>query len=137
MKTKVLSDLVTLARTQLIKQQQRAKPGLNVLRELRAQSATIDELDRRSKSSADMHQLRAIGADVLWRGWLDRQRRELNTQLARHLAEQDHILRDLRKAQGQHDALVSLLEDAESNATQRVSRARDVQLLESALRSRR
>lgn len=132
-----LMQLVSLTRAQLMKEEQRAQPGLAAIRNLRAQRAAVDALDRTSRPSADAHPIRATGADVLWQGWLDRQRRELNMQLARQLAEQDHIMRDLKKAQGRHDALTSVLEEATLEAKRHLARTRDQDLLEMGLRSRR
>jgi len=108
-----LQDLVRVTRAQLLEQQRRSKPGLDAIKRLRAQRRMLDELDRSSLRSADAHHLRATGADVLWRAWLDRQRRDINTQLARSLAAQDHVLRALRIAQGRHDVLTTLLKKAE------------------------
>lgn len=137
METVALRDLVSVAHAQLLQQHKRAKPGLDAIRKLRAQLTEIDSLDRRSQPSADLHQVRVMGADVLWRGWLDRQRRALNMQLARRLAEQDHIMRDLKKAQGRHDVLISLLEQAEADEKHRAVVQQNSRVLEAGLRAQR
>ncbi len=136
MKTAAPKELLSVVHAQLLEQQRRAKPGLDAIRKLRTQLAEIDNLDRKSRSSANLHFVRAMGADVLWRGWLDRHRRELNMLLARRLAEQDHIMRDLKKAQGRHDVLIFLLNQAEADKKRRAVIGQEARLLEAGVRVR-
>ena len=130
-----LKSLVNITLAHLLNQQKRAQPGLDAIRKLRAQRAALDTLDRKSRPAAGLHSVRAIGADVRWRGWLDRQRREVNMHLSRALAEHDNIMRDLKTAQGRHDALVSLVDKTREDAKRRTVSDREARLLETGLRA--
>jgi len=56
--------------------------------------------------------LRSVGADLLWRGWVARTRRELQIELARILARKGEALRQLRRAHGRSQAAEALQADA-------------------------
>ncbi len=58
----------------------------------------------------DLHAVRQIGADVLWQGWVGRNREELNRKLALCLVQKARLLSALRQAYGKHQASEALLE---------------------------
>lgn len=69
--------------------------------------------------------MQATGAGILWRGWVDRTRRDLNTDLARVLARKHVALDAVRLAHGREQALRNLF-DADV-ATRRAKAARRIQ----------
>lgn len=78
---------------------------------------TLADLDRHRRDNlglppADLHGARAIGADILWQGWVGRSRRALNIELAQVLAQKAERMGALRQAFGRTAALDSLREAA-------------------------
>lgn len=53
--------------------------------------------------------MRAIGADLLWQGWVARRRTELNMQLANLLAQKSAVSRDLSLALGRAQVAEALV----------------------------
>lgn len=51
-----------------------------------------------------------VGADMLWRGWLDQTERALQIELAQVLARKEEARRSLQRAHGRSEAAASLLE---------------------------
>lgn len=60
--------------------------------------------------------MRAIGADLLWQGWVARRRTELNMQLANLLAQKSAISRDLSLAFGRAQVAEALVERERDHA---------------------
>lgn len=78
----------------------------------------IAELDRFRRSNAtlpaeELHTVRQIGADVLWEGWVSRTRADLNTQLARVLAQKAQMTAELRQAFGKQIAAAAIRDSAD------------------------
>lgn len=128
-----LKTLAKIAKAQLLREQHRARPVMAAIAQLRRQRQHLEHLDRQSKPASQTPAIRAMGADVVWNAWLDRQRRDLNMQLARAMADQDAVLRDLRRAQSRSDA-VKTLADQEVDANKRhIAKQQDAKLLEAVL----
>ena len=89
---------------------------------LRAELERLQALDR---LPADPGGMRAIGADVLWRGWLGRARAGLNLRLARVLARKLHEQERLRRAFGRVCALRELVA-TEAERRRKSARARSL-----------
>lgn len=77
---------------------------------LRAELAALDAARRESCAlpDSDLAAPRSVGSDILWQGWVNRARRQLQVRLARVLARKGDTLRDLRKAYGRGDAAEAL-----------------------------
>jgi len=60
--------------------------------------------------------MRAIGADLLWQGWMARRKTELNIQLANLLAQKSAISRDLALAFGRAQVAEALVERERDHA---------------------
>lgn len=73
--------------------------------------------------------LAAVGADLLWQGWLGRSRATLNMTLARVLAVKDHHLKAVRKAYGKLMVADELL----ANAQKARAKTRDLSQLQQAI----
>ena len=81
---------------------------------LRRELADLDghRLRNAALPAPDMAGLRAVGAEVLWQGWVGRMRADLNARLARVLAQKEAQMDALREAFGRAEAARGLLEDA-------------------------
>ncbi len=104
------SDLATL--THALFQRESAKLQDLNQREarLRFELARLDGHYRTSQrlAESDMHGLREIGADLLWMGWVGRNKVDLQSELARVLASKGQMIRQLRRAFGRHQAALTL-----------------------------
>lgn len=58
-----------------------------------------------------IYQMRAIGADLLWQGWIGRSKTALNLRLARVLAAKEGHLNEVRHAYGKVTAIQEVYED--------------------------
>lgn len=67
-------------------------------------------------SALDDHAMRALGADLLWQGWLTRQRSEINTQLANLLVQKAALMDALRLAFGRSQVAATLVTNARIEA---------------------
>ncbi len=63
-----------------------------------------------SEPAETLGAMRRIGGDILWQGWVNRNRIELNRQLALCLAQKSRMMARLRDAHGRQMAASSLLE---------------------------
>ncbi len=90
--------------------------------------AMLEELEAGVKSRhADPNGLldpaRRGGADPLWENWIARRKRELNSELARTMVDQDRVRRDLALAFGRVEATKALIALAkESRAKEQARR---------------
>ena len=90
---------------------------------LRTQIRTLQQ-HRRNSHDPDpgLMPMRAIGADILWQGWIDRTQSDLNMDLARVLARKAPIAKRARKDIGRRD-VVSEMKDQMQVADQRAEEA--------------
>ena len=69
--------------------------------QLRAEIARLDDMRRATNApDAKVDEMRAIGADVIWYGWVGRSKAALNIQLAQVLAQKEHHQTAVRLAYG-------------------------------------
>lgn len=61
----------------------------------------------------ELAKMRAIGADLLWNGWLGRAKTTINMQLARVLATKENEQAKVRRAFGKVTALQQILDQEE------------------------
>lgn len=91
---------------------------------LRCEIARLDEL--RSSTAeipeAKLYASRRVGADILWQGWLGRNRQDLNRQLALCLAQKAQRLTALRRSHGKYLAAIRVLESARASQNSRFYR---------------
>ena len=78
---------------------------------LRAELARLADMLKVSRSDAlEPSEMRAIGADVIWQGWIGRNRAALNMKLAKVLAQKEQRLGALRTAFGKTHVVQVLIE---------------------------
>lgn len=79
--------------------------------------------------------MRRVGGDILWQGWIGRNRAELNRQLALCLAQKARLMARLRRAHGKHEAARHLLKDADA-ATRGLAARREITELDALILAR-
>ena len=99
MKTKTLKELEQLLDLKFRKKQFRYAKVLSHESRLREQLQRLDDQAKEAQKSKD-HKLRAIGADVIWKSWLDRTKRTLNMELAQVLAQKEGLKSGVRREYG-------------------------------------
>ncbi|MEM6939019.1 MAG: hypothetical protein AAF943_01080 [Pseudomonadota bacterium] len=94
-------------------------------RRLRAEVQRISDLDTPLMQTPEtLGDMRAIGADVLWRGWLSRSKSAINQDLARILARKTRHQDQVRRAFGKLKAIEKLIADAKSENTRHLTKQR-------------
>ena len=97
-----MKDLQTLRELNDLKYRGQQKELAKLLEEEAIIRAGLQQLrDKAAHSSLPAYEpLNAQGADVMWRGWLAQTKAEMNTKLARVLAEKERQRRLVKKAYG-------------------------------------
>jgi hypothetical protein len=111
-----MSDIIQLNQllvvTQAIYDHQRQAFSEILIQEqkLREELARLSQMNQTTEQQADhLQHMRAIGADLLWQGWLSRTKTALNIKLARILAIKEHEQDKVRQAFGKVVALEELI----------------------------
>lgn len=114
----------------------------DVLEQENALRRGIDDLEERHKAvgrldAPGMGEMRQIGADIIWQGWVDRKRRDLQAELARCLVRKNRLMRSVQKAFGRNAAAEKMqaeakLEDKAARALQRSVENQALLLLKAA-----
>jgi len=80
---------------------------------LRAELHRLDKMGRDAQTETLEHiPMQAIGADVIWQGWLGRSKTSVNIALARILAMKEHHMAEVRLAYGKLLVTQQLSKDA-------------------------
>lgn len=96
-----LRELATITQTHYEQRQQAFARLVAEENRLRAEIKRLDDMRHDAEvADGDTVKLRAIGADVIWQGWLGRTKTELNIRLAQVLAVKEHHLNEVRQAYG-------------------------------------
>lgn len=125
-----LRELLQVSDVQYNRQRQALAKLIEEENALRAELTRLAQMDRVSELGTDAN-LRAVGADLLWKGWLSRAKTNVNMQLARVLAAKAHEQSKVRRAFGKVTALGQIL--IEEEAKHRKNLAKDA--LEKAITS--
>ena len=82
---------------------------------LRAELARLDDMLKTSEAAAEgQGEMRAIGADILWQGWVARSKTALNIKLAQVLAIKEQQLHQVRQAFGKLQVVEQLIAETRS-----------------------
>lgn len=108
------------------------------LRRIAAEEAALRErlraLDDAGRGGAgDDFGLRTIGGDLLWQGWVARQREGLQTRLANLLVRRAEILEQARTAFGRHEAARRLWHMARTERATARRKAGDAHVLDTII----
>ncbi len=106
-----LPDLVRAFQAKSLAERAAVQPLLDAEAVLRRELERLSDHEKAARSDLTaLVRLGAHGGDVIWEAWLDRQRKKLNSQLARVLAEKVEAMHALRQSEGQRAAAEKLLE---------------------------
>ena len=108
-----LEHLVTLSDARYRREQQSIQRVLAEENRLRASLRQLDLHLQESRQNCDEAQ-RALGADLLWHGWVGRKKTQLNQQLARLLVIKEQHLKQVRHAYGKLLVSQRIRDDAKS-----------------------
>jgi len=115
-----LEQLLMVSQAKYDHQQQAFAKILMEETRLRQEIVRLDKLNENSAvSGADLVGMQAIGADILWQGWLSRSKTTLNMDLARVLAIKTHEQAKVRQAFGKVVALQELIRTKEKAQTKK------------------
>ncbi|WP_375573811.1 hypothetical protein ABWH93_10535 [Seohaeicola saemankumensis] len=93
---------------------------------LRDNLRRLDDMrETRAELALDDHAMRALGADLLWQGWLMRQRSEINMQLANLMVQKAALIDALRLAFGRSQVAATLVTNARNEAQAKRNKASD------------
>lgn len=127
-----LQMLLKVARLTYLKEQNRMRNILAEEAKLRRQLAKLDDLSRKAQAELTHSQaMKQIGADVTWRSWQDRTRRELNISLARVMARKLPFQEKLRQSFGRITVLEKMIEAEARNRRKLTARQQMDRLLNS------
>jgi hypothetical protein len=130
MKGKIPQALAEVARAAYLRESHRIADLLAEEGALRTALARLDDqVTAANAALADDTALLAIGAGLLWRGWEDRTRRQLTTELAKVLARKHAVLDRVRIAHGRQQAILGLQQAAAASRKAQAAQRRDAQLL--------
>lgn len=99
--------------------------------QLRSKLKKIHDQAKEAEQS-EVHQIKAIGADVIWKAWVNRTQTSLNMELAQVLAQKERMLVSVRKEYGK--LLVS--RELVQNEIQTTARAAQKSMLEKNINAR-
>ncbi|MGX0877471.1 hypothetical protein ACSSV4_002161 [Roseovarius sp. MBR-154] len=120
----VLDDLAEVTEALYQAELARAQDILRDETRLRQELARLSAHHQANRAlpEADLDGLRRIGGDVLWQGWVGRNRAQLQQELARVLVRKAGALRKLRTGFGKAEAMRQLRAEArEADARARLA----------------
>lgn len=90
---------------------------------LRAELARLSDMALQGTSQNDQAaNMRAIGADVIWQGWLGRTKAELNMELAQVLATKEKHIHDVRQAYGKVMVVRKMQDDLKADSRKQAAK---------------
>lgn len=120
-----MTDLISLKQITRMQYDRQSQAFHKVVAEeaaIRAELARIEVLDVEARAAADSTH-RALGADVLWQGWVARSKTALNMRLARTLAIKDRHRLSLSRAYGRVTVIDELIKKERAERKRRFDRA--------------
>ncbi len=85
---------------------------------LRRDLDLLDQSSLRARAGSENNGgMRAIGADIIWQGWVSQSRTQLNQKLARVLVQKSQQLSLVKKAYGKVMVVKEMQEKADRNAS--------------------
>ncbi len=112
-----LGQMAVLVNAQYEQEQRKFAALIAQENQLRAELDRLDAMRRTTHlPDASMVQMQAIGADVIWQGWVGRTKTALNIQLAQVLAQKEHHQGAVRKAYGKVLVVQEMRDQAHADA---------------------
>jgi len=105
---------------------------------IRQELGRLDAMQEASRAPTLEHlPMRAIGADVIWHGWLGQSKTALNIALAKVLAVKETHIAEVRRAFGKLTAVKHLLKEDQSAQNSKLKRSVLAAAVEMSLAARR
>lgn len=117
MKSSDVEQIEALNDLKFRKKQQAFFKILSAEERLRAKLAQLSHLER-DNAKSEMEQMQHIGADVIWKTWVNRTRAALNTELAQILARKEMMRDDVRKDYAKVAVAAELVKQIKSDELQ-------------------
>lgn len=126
MKPEKMADLVRITKLKFQIEYGVVKAVLEEEAQVRADLSRLDDqMAVANQREGSDHTMETVGADILWAGWVDQARRNLNMELAGILARKPHVMERVRMAFGRHQATEELWRKSERQRVQRRAAGRD------------
>ena len=116
-----LNDFAMMQQLVNVKYRQQQESFARLMTQEARLRASLKQLDQQlsdSRSAPNTEQ-RAIGADVLWQGWIGRKKHALNMQLSQILAVKERHIAQVRKAYGKVMIIETLYSELRTEAKQK------------------
>jgi hypothetical protein len=130
-----LSDLFQILRARYQAQQNSFQKVVAEEHRLRAELKRIDTQAKAAEARPQL-EMKAIGADVIWKSWVGRSKQSLNIKLAQVLAQKEHQARHVKRAYGKMLVTQQMMDDAIKQAASEKSRAQLLSAMEQAIFSK-
>jgi len=115
-----LQQLEAITQAKYDQQQQSFKRIQAEENRLRSELARLDDMLQQSNDAGtQVGEMRAIGADIIWQGWVGRSKTELNLKLAQVLAIKEQQLHQVRQAYGKLQVVQQLIAEAQRGLRKR------------------
>tara|TARA_R110000787_G_scaffold61262_2_gene138810 strand:- start:1931 stop:2341 length:411 start_codon:yes stop_codon:yes gene_type:complete len=113
-----LTALLAVTQAKYDQQQQSFGKLVSEENRLRTELEQLDAAARRAQTEPNGEsEMRAIGADIIWQGWVARSKTRLNLKLAQVLALKLHQLAQVKQAYGKVLVIKELRDQARSKFT--------------------
>jgi hypothetical protein len=118
-----LHTLLTITQAKYDQQQQVFQKLVKEENHLRAELTRLDTAARQAQTlPAGEYEMRAIGADVIWQGWVARTKIQLNLKLAQVLAKKVHDHAQTKQAHGRVLVVKEMLDQVQTKTAVRKTR---------------
>lgn len=107
-----MQQLVQATHAIYLREFEKIKAILQEESSVRGALAKLDQHDAQTREANPTMQ--ALGADLAWRGWIERKKRELNIELAQIMARKLNAMDKVRGAFGRKHAVQKLIEAEEA-----------------------
>lgn len=129
-----LATLLTITQAKYDQQQQSFQKLVAEENRLRGELARLAAALKQSQTEPEQESdMRAIGADILWQGWVGRSKTQLNLKLAQVLALKSHHLAQVKQAYGKVLVVKELQENAAGKTATKKANAASALAIDQAL----
>jgi hypothetical protein len=129
-----LKDMLAITEAKYDQQQQSFQKLVFEENRLRGELIRLDIAARQAEAEpVGKSEMRAIGADIIWQGWVAKSKTQLNLKLAQVLALKLHHLAQVKQAYGKVLVVRELLGQAHKEASAKIANAALAQAIDHTL----
>ncbi|WP_425046900.1 hypothetical protein [Primorskyibacter sp. S87] len=118
-----LKQLAQVTHALYLQEKNTTKPVLAKAAKIRGHLSHLDQLEKNAAPQLGDIRMRAVGADMVWRAWEGKTRRQLNVEMAQAHAHTLIAMTSLRAAFGRDQAIQMTLKAHSSKQKQRIAKA--------------